>query len=73
MNIEQTTLQDWQTRCLRVVNLIHAARTTIENATTRDSDEMATSEVLGVAFKDADDLYGAIAEAQRRACQPATA
>ncbi len=69
MNIEQTTLEDWRTRCHCIVNLIHAARTTIDNATTRDSDEMATSEVLGVAFKDADDLYGVLAEAQRRACQ----
>ncbi len=69
MNIEQTTLEDWQTRCHRIVNLIHAARSTIGNAVTRDSDELATAEVLGIAHKDADDLYGVLAEAQRRACQ----
>ncbi len=73
MNIEQSTFEDWQIRCLRVVNLIHAARTTIESARTRDSDEMATAEVLGIAYKDADDLYGVLAEAQRRACQTAPA
>ena len=60
-------------QCSRIVNLIHAARTTIVNATTRDSDEMTTAEVLGVAYKDADDLYGVLAEAQRRACQTAPA
>ena len=69
MNIEQTTLEDWRAQCGRIVNLIHAARTTIANATTRDSDERATSEVLGIAYEDADNLYGVIAEAQRLACK----
>ena len=55
------------------MRLIHAALKTIENAVTQDSDEMAAAEVLRLAFKDADDLYGVLAEAQRRACQTSPA
>ncbi len=66
MNMK-SVFEDWMARCRRVDNLIHAALKTVENSSTQDSDEMAATEVLRIASKEADDLFGVIWEAKEGA------